>query len=231
MKKKFLIFLLSISIIFELCGCGNTETITTNSSSAEQQQQQEPERASFLADFYDNHGDMWLSVEGTSFNISPNKIKEYYYDEYGEWTYHYTMSSIMSIDIDEYSVESCGSTVIFADSRLEKFDIDIPEKITLSQAETADIETPNDLSMEDYLTLKRWWKTKDLENKTHGSKIVVIQSQDGDNICMYCGNEVTWDIPKNLPKTTKVIIDEKPLFIHRSNFAIIDKELLNKVRN
>ena len=220
MKKRILVFALIMGIIFGLYGCGDVENTTITA-----------EEISFLADFYDNHGDMWLSVEGTTFSISPNKIKEYYFDTDGDWTYHYTMSSVMSIDIDGASVESCGSTVIFADSRLQKFDIDIPKELTSSTGTTATVETPKDLSAEDWWTLDWWWKTKDLENKTNGSKIIIIQSQEGDNICMYCGDDVTWDIPKNLPKTTEVTIDGMPLFIHRANFAIIDKELLNKVRN
>lgn len=229
MKKKILAFALAVGITFGLCGCSDMETTVMTANTGTEQQ--EPEKISFLADFYDNHGDMWLSVEGTTFSISPNKIKEYYFNTDGDWTYHYTMSSVMSIDIDGASVESCGSTVIFADSRLEKFDIDIPKELTSSAGTTATVETPTDLSAEDWFTLDWWWRTKDLENKTHGSKIVIIQSQEGDNICMYCGDEVTWDIPKNLPKTTEVTIDGMPLFIHRANFAIIDKALLNKVRN
>ena len=148
MKKKILALALAISVTFGLCGCGDMET-TTMVAGSSNASKQEPEKISFLADFYDNHGDMWLSVEGTSFSISPNKIKEYYFDTDGDWTYHYTMSSIMSIDIDGQSVESCGSTVIFADSRLEKFNIDIPKEITSSTGTTATVETPTDLSAED----------------------------------------------------------------------------------
>lgn len=230
MKKKILAFVLAVGITFGLCGCTDMET-TTMTAGSSNASEQEPEKISFLADFYDNHGDMWLSVEGTTFSISPNKIKEYYFDTDGDWTYHWVMSSVMSINIDGANVESCGSTVIFADSRLEKFDIDVPKQVTSSTGTTATVETPTDLSAEDWWTLDWWWRTKDLENKTHGSKIVIIQSQEGDNICMYCGDDVTWDIPKNLPKTTEVTIDGMPLFIHRANFAIIDKALLDKVRN
>lgn len=230
MRKKILAFAFVIGVTFGLCGCNDMET-TIITSDTNTKQQQEPEKISFLADFYDNHGVCWLSVEGTTFSISPNKVKEYYFDTGGNWTYKWTMSSIMSIDIDKQSIESCGSTVVFADSRLEKFNIDIPKEIASSTGVTATVETPTDLSVEDWITLDWWWRTKDIENKTHGSKIVIVQSQEGDNICMYCGDEVTWDIPKNLPKTTQVTIDGMPLFIHRANFAIIDKALLDKVRN
>lgn len=32
---------------------------------------------------------------------------------------------------------------------------------------------------------------------------------------------------QDLPKTTKLMIDGKALYIHRANFQIIDKSLLN----
>lgn len=55
------------------------------------------------------------------------------------------------------------------------------------------------------------------------SKVVVIKSQLGDTICSYSGNKVYWEVCKDLPKTTKLMIDGKALYIHRANFQIIDK--------
>lgn len=46
-------------------------------------------------------------------------------------------------------------------------------------------------------------------------------------ICAYSGDEVYWKVCKDLPKTTKLMIDGKALYIHRANFQIIDKKLLN----
>ena len=60
------------------------------------------------------------------------------------------------------------------------------------------------------------------------SRIVVIKSQLGQPIAAYSGDEVYWKIPKNLPKMTKLMIDGKALYIHRANFQIIDKDLLEK---
>ena len=57
--------------------------------------------------------------------------------------------------------------------------------------------------------------------------VVVIQSQLGDPICAFSGNDVYWEVSEDLPKTTKLMIDGKALYIHRANFQIIDKELLN----
>lgn len=56
--------------------------------------------------------------------------------------------------------------------------------------------------------------------------MVIIQSQLGNPICVYSGDDVTWDIPKNVPKTTMVTIDGKVLYIHRANFSIVDMGLI-----
>ena len=56
---------------------------------------------------------------------------------------------------------------------------------------------------------------------------VIIQSQLGDPICAYSGNNVYWKVCEDLPKTTKLMIDGKALYIHRANFQIIDTALLD----
>ena len=42
----------------------------------------------------------------------------------------------------------------------------------------------------------------------------------------YSGDRVYWEIVDDLPKTTKLMIDGKALYIHRANFQIIDKKLV-----
>ena len=57
---------------------------------------------------------------------------------------------------------------------------------------------------------------------------MLIQSQLGVPVCVYEGDDVYWEIPDDLPKMTKLMIDGKPLYIHRANFQIIDTELLEE---
>ena len=59
------------------------------------------------------------------------------------------------------------------------------------------------------------------------SPVVVIESQLGQPITAYSGDEVYWSVPKKLPKMTKLMIDGKALYIHRANYQIIDSSLLN----
>ena len=147
----------------------------------------------------------------------------------GGWVSSYSLSSVVSVDIDGKNIESCGSTIIFADSRLTQYDVDIPAEISTNSNNRANISTPSDYRWGDYLYLSWWYlryfKSKDLNNTDTGSKIVVIQSQMGNPICMFMGDEVSWNIPRNLPKTTELLIDNKAVYIHRANFAIIDTEL------
>jgi hypothetical protein len=49
----------------------------------------------------------------------------------------------------------------------------------------------------------------------------------GVPICAYSGESVYWEIPDDLPKTTKLSIDGKALYIHRANFTIIDTALID----
>ena len=56
--------------------------------------------------------------------------------------------------------------------------------------------------------------------------VLVIQSQLGVPICAYSGDNVYWEVCNDLPKTTKLMIDGKAIYVHRANFQIIDLSLL-----
>lgn len=222
MFKKIFAIVLAVIMIFAFAGC-DLEAIFGEVTPTTETSTEPAVPITFIADFYDNHGSPWLSVEGDSFDIKPNKVKEYSYSTDGTWIYNYALSSIVSIYIDDKRIESCGSTVIFYDTRLEKLEIDIPEEVDLS-GETGNetINTPNDITLSDAWSLNWWWDTKELNNSKSSSRVVIIQSQQGDPICMFRGNDVSWDVPKSLPKTTELNIDGKQVFIHRANFAIVD---------
>ena len=58
------------------------------------------------------------------------------------------------------------------------------------------------------------------------SRVVVIKSQLGQPIAAFSGDDVYWEVPEDLPKMTKLMIDGKALYIHRANYQIVDKALL-----
>lgn len=221
--KRLCAILFALALLLSLCAC---DTPGMNATTTDENG--EPVKISYVAEFYDNYGAQWLSVEGTSFNIEPNKVKEYAYNSNGTWESSWTTSSVMSITIDNQHIESCGSTVLFYDTRLTPLEIDIPKEITSSTGDSATIKTPYDgysWSNDRWGLIYWYWQTEKQANTTPASRVVVIQSQNGDPICMFTGEEVTWSVSRNLPKTTELVIDGKVVYIHRSNFSIIDTSI------
>ena len=56
--------------------------------------------------------------------------------------------------------------------------------------------------------------------------MIMISSQLGVPIAIYEGNNVRVTIPNDLPKTTRITIDGKSLYVHRANYQIIDMDLI-----
>ena len=228
--KKFICVLLVLSMSLALCACGGPYPNGGTHVAAPAESTDytpEPVKISFMAEFYDNHGGQWLAVEGTSFDIEPNKVKEYAYDSEGFWISQWTTSSVMSITVDNKHIESCGSTVLFYDTRLEKMDLNLPTEVTLSQGDSATISSPYDgyNYWEDRWGLSYWYWTEKQANTSPAARIVIIQSQEGDPICMFAGENVTWSVSRNLPKTTELMIDGKVVYIHRANFSVVDTSM------
>lgn len=165
--------------------------------------------------FYSNDGENFMNMTGENINMSSNTVKEPVYSD-GSWGYTEAMSSVVSVTIDGKEVESCGSTMIFAEDDLKpEVDFQSPELI----------QSESDGSLTDYTFIAGI--VNKVKNNFGKSRIVVIQSQLGNPICAYSGDEVYWKVCQDLPKTTKLMIDGKALYIHRANFQIIDKDLLN----
>lgn len=170
---------------------------------------------SFNIETYDNYGSLTMVTHGDKVNLSGNRVKETIVTNEG-YGYKYELSSVMTVTIDGKEVETCGDTCIFAETGLKKeLDFTTPEFIN-SHSNAGDITENTVLAY----VINRY---KNLFGK---SRIVVIKSQMGQPLCAYSGDSVYWDIPEDLPKTTKLMIDGKALYIHRANFQIIDKELI-----
>ena len=109
---------------------------------------------------------------------------------------------------------SCGDTCIFYDTRLSpeyEFYLD-------------DIDSSSSGIMDSVLIAG---KVNSIKNAFGKPMVVVIKSQMGAPIYAFSGNKVYWEVQEDLPKFTKLMIDGKALYIHRANFQIIDKGLLD----
>ena len=170
----------------------------------------------YNASFYSNEGEKFMDMSGQKIDLASNIVKEQSYRSDGGWGYTQTLSSVVTVTIDGKEVESCGSTMIFSEKGLNpEVDFKSPEVIN----------STTDGSLGDNVIIAS--VVNKYKNYFGKSRVVVIQSQLGDPICAYSGDEVYWQVCQDLPKTTKLMIDGKALYIHRANFQIIDKSLLN----
>ena len=209
MKKKILITVLTMLFAIISCtGCAlwDNEVNELNGSITGN---------TYNAGFYTNQGENFMNVSGQKIDLQSNVIKEKTYNSNNGWGYNRTLSSVVTVIIDGKTIESCGSTMIFAENGLNpEVDFKSPEVIK---------STSDDSFGDNVFIASIVNKYKNYFGK---SRVVVIQSQLGDPICAYSGNEVYWEVCQDLPKTTKLMIDGKALYIHRANFQIIDKDLL-----
>lgn len=164
--------------------------------------------------FYSNTGDLFMTVSGEKIDMNSNIIQEPTYNGDGEWGYVETVSSVITLTIDGDQIENCGSTIIFAERGLE------PDKeySSIDRIESSASGIGDNTMIANVVN-----KYKNMYGKP---TVVVIQSQLGNPICAFSGEKVYWEVCEDLPKTTKLMIDGKALYIHRANFQIIDKKLL-----
>lgn len=161
---------------------------------------------------YDNFGNLLLETSGKKIDIAGNPVKTTSYDENGKVITGYELSSVITITIDGNEIESCGDTCIFVQKGLTP-DVDFTTETIKSSSGIFDITSISA-------------KLNQYKNKFGKARVVVIKSQLGNPIMAFSGDSVYWEIPEDLPKMTKLMIDGKALYIHRANFQIVDKELI-----
>ena len=166
---------------------------------------------SFDISIYDNFGNNTLNISGDKVQVDANTVKVKSVDSDGNWSTTYEMSSVISNTIDGNNMEQVGNTVIYAERGLNKItDFELP----------TDIETSGGT----FNLLDR--NINDIKNLIGTPKVVVISSQLGVPIAVYGGDKVYYEIPDDLPKMTKLIVDGKALYIHRANYIILDTNMI-----
>ncbi len=207
MKKKMVLWVTLLALVCaQLSGCG---VISSELNSIKGRLI----GVSYTAEFYDNYGAKFLTVAGEQIDIDGNLVEEPTVDSDGDWVKKPSLSSVITITIDGKQMSSCGNTVIFAESGLHR---DVEFNLT-------DVDSSSPGGLTGLTSVSK--VVNKYKNYFGKPQVVVIQSQLGVPICAYSGDDVYWDIPDDLPKMTKLMIDDKALYIHRANFVIIDKAL------
>ena len=165
----------------------------------------------FTIDFYDNFGTNILTIYGDKVGLEANYVTTTSIDSDGMQSTNYELSSVVTLTVDGNQVAQTGNTVIFAEEGLKKL-----ENFELSSEISSSGGSINLLDR----------NINKLKNVLGTSKVVIICSQLGVPIAVYGGNSVYWEIPDDLPKTTKLNIDGKALYIHRANYILLDSKMI-----
>ena len=205
--QKKMKFFLPVGLLFFLTGCGKLGSVINDIHGS-------LIGNNYTIYTYDNYGDQTLKTSGKKISITGNKTKNISYDSDGKATTGYDLSSVITITIDGKEIESCGDTCIFVQKGL------VPE-VDFSSEE---IDSSGSNGITDNAAIAR--KLNRYKNDFGKSRVVVIKSQLGQPIAAFSGDDVYWEIPDDLPKMTKLMVDGKALYIHRANYQIIDKDLL-----
>lgn len=153
---------------------------------------------------YDDYGNNTLTAQGRNINIA--LFKNYANEKQGEGF----ASEVLEITVEGKQLLHVGSTLIFAEKgidMIQDFDIEFLKAATTSGQ---GIFVPLDRSINKYTNLMGKKKT------------IVVKSQMGILIGVYQGDKVLVEVPADLPKMTRLIVDGKSLYIHRADYDIFD---------
>lgn len=208
MKKRVISIITIVVMLFSLSGCSMLESKINDL------------KGNLVGNgydiyTYDNYGNKVLETSGDKISITGNKTETTSYDSDGSKITGYDLSSVITITIDGAEIQSCGDTCIFQQDGLNA-EVNFTQEVIDSKA---------DGSLDENTEIARF--VNRYKNMFGKSRVVVIKSQLGQPITAYSGDDVYWEIPDDLPKMTKLMIDGKALYIHRANFQIIDKALLD----
>ena len=208
MKKRVISIITIVVMLFSLSGCSMLESKINDL------------KGNLVGNgydiyTYDNYGEKVLETSGDKISITGNKTETTSYDSDGSKITGYDLSSVITITIDGAEIQSCGDTCIFEQDGLNA-EVNFTQEV---------IDSQTDGSLDENTAIARFINR--YKNMFGKSRVVVIKSQLGQPITAYSGDDVYWEIPDDLPKMTKLMIDGKALYIHRANFQIIDKALLD----
>lgn len=208
MKKKIIAMVVAIVATVSLIGCG-AASFQNDANVYEEK----TGGKSYTAKVYDSYGTNTLNVSGKKVSLdvlkeTSNIFSDLFSDE-NDTTY---VSNVLDVTIDGSQILMVGDTVIFEEDGLDM----------VTDFEVSDIQSNGGGSGLQFFDRS----INKYANFIGKAKVVVVSSQLGVPIGIYQGEDVYVEVPDDLPKTTRLSIDGKSLYIHRANYQIIDANLL-----
>ena len=206
--KRYIKMICLICMVFMIAGCNSIQQKVNDFNG-------KIFGNTYTIDTFDNFGTKVLTTHGSRIDISGNVVQQATYDDSSSSTgYVNTLSSVITLTIDGHEMLTCGDTTIFYEDGL-KPDVDFRVDVINSESDSL-LDSPVISGL-----------VNSVKNKFGKQMVVVIKSQTGYPIYAFSGKKVTWSIPDDLPKFTKLMVDGKALYLHRANFQIIDKDLID----
>lgn len=151
---------------------------------------------------YDNNGSKVFTVKGDKITLDGTS------DTSGE------MSSYIKITVDGYEWQHVGGTLVFAQGGVDMItDFQLPDEIESIKDVTTGLMGVDKI-------------INNYRNKIGRDMVVIVSSQDNVPIGLFQGNSCYYEIPDDLPKTTRINIDGKSVYVYRGVIDIIPAGLL-----
>lgn len=157
---------------------------------------------------YDDYGNNVLTAQGRNISIAVYKNAANKDPENDGFK-----SEVLEITVEGKQLLHVGSTMVFAEKGIdmvEDFDVEYLKNAATTGQGTL---VPVDRTINHFTNLIGKKKT------------IVVRSQMGIVIGVYQGNSVLVEVPDDLPKMTRLIVDGKSLYIHRADYDIFDTGL------
>lgn len=168
----------------------------------------------FTVKSYDNYGNLISKAVGDSVELATFNEQSFLDSlRTQDQDVQESASSVIEVLIDGDQMISVGNTMLFIEdgiNHVEEF-----------EQELISVDTQNGLNVIGIDRLVNRFK-----NAFGKRRVVVVCSQLGIPIAMFEGDKVRVTIPTDLPKTTRITVDGKSLYIHRANFQIFDTDML-----
>lgn len=161
----------------------------------------------FTISTYDDYGNKTLTIDGKKVTVGLLESNENFDKEAEEFK-----SEVLEVTVNGNQMFQVGNTVIFSEDGLDMIeDYEVPKNIEVNKGGGL---VPFDRFV------------NDVKNDIGKKKTIIVSSQMGIPIGVYQGDEVFVTVPKDLPKMTRLNIDGKALYIHRSNYTILDSNMI-----
>ena len=206
LKMKKIVLLLCLCS-FVLCGCSYVDESIKEIKG-------ELVGNDFTVKSYDNYGNLISKAVGDSVELATFNEQSFLDSlRSQDQDFQESQSSVIEVLIDGEQMISVGNTMLFVEDG-----IDYVEEF---EQELISTDTQNGLNIIGIDRLVNRFK-----NAFGKGRVVVVCSQLGIPIAMFEGDKVRVTIPSDLPKTTRITIDGKSLYVHRANFQIFDTDML-----